>query len=163
MWQQALMRTPDHCCLSSGACSRVQADGAVLCPHKSRPFTGILVLHWASLLPSGAVNAPESTAGKARQQGLPLLGRFLQMQLCFARRQHMRSRAMSPFRKVSCVCRALKGGTQRQGSGVDRSPGWRTCSLSPSIMDSKFDTFDSQNARHIFTVNRRKAKSAPRR
>ncbi len=131
MWQQVLMRTPDHCCLSSGACSRVQADGAVLCPHLSRPFTGILVLHWASLLPSGAVSAPESTAGKARQQGLPLLGRFLQMQLCFARRQHMRSRAMSPFRKVTYVCRALKGGIQRQGSGVDRSPGWRTCSFEP--------------------------------
>ena len=83
------MRTPDHCCLSSGACSGVQADGAVLSAHKSRPYTVILVLHWASLLPSGAVSAPGSTAGKARQQGLPLLGRFVQMQLCFARRQQM--------------------------------------------------------------------------
>ena len=70
---------------------------------------------------------------------------------------------MSPLRSVTYASRALKGGIQRQGSGVDRSPGWRTCSLSLSIMDATFDTFDFNNARHIFTVNRRKAKSAPRR
>ena len=94
VWQQALMRRPGHCCLSFGACSRVQADGAVLLLHTTRPYNVALVLHWSALLPPGAISAPESIAGKARQQGLPLLGRFLQMQLCSARCRHMRSRAM---------------------------------------------------------------------
>lgn len=163
MRQQSLLRRPDHCCSHFGACGRVQADGAVLSLCKSRPYVDILVLHQPLLLPSGAVSTPESPAVKARQQGLPLLGRFPQMQLCFARRQHVQSRAMSSFRNATYVSRALKGGIQRQVSAVDRSPGWRTCRLSVNIMDSKFDTFESQNARHIFTVNRRKAKSAPRR